>query len=124
MARTAKDKTCSHGLCETSCLADWLVRVGGSGRSKLYLIADLFLIFSWEIDKLIVLSADQERNGSLVEASTLSVPLFDAIEGRFSSQVEHEEDGDGIIAHEGQHVDKFALTTQIPDGECNFCISY
>lgn len=64
---------------------------------------------------MVIFCANKERNGSLVEASTLSVPLFDAVEGRFSSKVEHKEDGDCIIANEGEHVNELALTTEIPN---------
>jgi hypothetical protein len=63
-----------------------------------YLIADFFLILSWEIDKVIVFGADKKRDGSLIKASTLSIPLFDTVEGGFPGQIEHEENGDSIVA--------------------------
>lgn len=95
-----------------------------SRHARGYLIADLFLIFSWEIDKVVIFGADEERDGSLIKSSTLSVPLFDTVEGGFPSQVEHEEDGDGIVADERQHVDEFPLTTEIPNRKSDLCVSY
>lgn len=97
MARTAKDKASSHRLREPSGL-----------------IADLLLIFSREVNEVIVFRADQERDGRLVEASSLSIPFFDTVECGFAGQVEHEEDGDGVVADEWKHVDEFALTAEIP----------
>jgi hypothetical protein len=85
--------------------------------------ADLFLIFSGKVDKVVIFSANKEWNGCLVEASSLSIPLFDAIKGALPSQIEHEQDGHGIIADEGQHVDKFSLTSKIPDREGDFCVA-
>ena len=72
---------------------------------------------------MVVLRADQERDGGFVEASPLAVPFLDGIEGALSGQVEHEEDGDGVVADEGQHVDEFALPAEIPDGECDFRVA-
>lgn len=64
---------------------------------------------------MIVLGSDQERNRSLIETSSLPVPFFDRIECAFPCEIEHEEDGNGIVADEGQHVDELPLPTQIPD---------
>ena len=64
---------------------------------------------------MVVLGADQERNGSLVETSALAVPFLDRIERALSGQVKHEEYGNGIVADEGEHVDEFALASKIPD---------
>lgn len=50
---------------------------------------------------MVVFSADQERNGRLVETSALPVPLLDRIERTLSSEVEHEKYGDSVIANEG-----------------------
>lgn len=88
------------------------------------MIADFFLVFSWEVDEVIIFCANKERNSSLVEASTLSVPLFDAVQGGFPGQVEHEEDSDGIVADERQHVDELALATKIPNRKGDLCVSY
>jgi len=66
---------------------------------------------------MIVFGSDQERYRCLVEASSLTVPLLDGVERAFASQVEHEEDSHGVVAHQGKHVDKFSLPTKIPDGE-------
>ena len=92
--------------------------------SSTHLIAYLFLILSWKIDEMIVFGANQEGNSSLVEASTLSVPLLDAVERRLPRKVEHEEDGNSVITDERKHVDELALTTKIPDGEGDFGIAY
>lgn len=88
------------------------------------LLTDLLLIFLGEIDKMIILCADEERNRSLVETSALSVPFFDAVERRLSRQVEHEQNGNGVIAHERKHVDELPLATQIPYRKGNFSIAY
>ena len=57
----------------------------------------------------------------LVESPRLAVPLLDAVECRFSGEVKHEEDGHCIVADEGQHVDEFALATEIPNREGDCC---
>lgn len=106
MACTAEDQTRLHGL-----------------RKPLGLLADLLLLFAREIDEMVVLCANEERDGGLVEAAALSVPLFDAVEGGFAGQVEHEEDGDGVVANEGEHVDEFALPAQVPDAEGDFGVA-
>ena len=80
-----------------------------------YLCGYLFLLLSREIDKVVVLCADQEGYGGLVKAPTLAVPFLDGVECALPGQVEHEEDGDGVVADEGEHVDEFALTPKIPD---------
>lgn len=72
---------------------------------------------------MVVLGSDQERDGCLVEAASLSVPFFDAVEGGFPREVEHEEDGDGVVADERQHVDEFALAAEIPDAEGYFGVA-
>ena len=68
------------------------------GLPKTDLCADLFLILSGEVDKVVIFSADEEWNGRLVESSSLPVPLFDAVKSTLPSQVEHEQDGYGVIA--------------------------
>lgn len=85
-----------------------------------YLKADFFLLFSGKVDKVIVLGADEEGDGSLVETSALSVPFLDGVESALTREIEHEENGDGVVADKGEHVDKFALSTQVPDGEGDF----
>lgn len=50
----------------------------------------------------------------LVEPPGLPVPLFDTVQRRLASQVEHEQDGHRVIGYEGQHRDKFPLTAEIP----------
>jgi len=107
VTRTAKDQTGPHSLGESTSLC-----------------ADLLLIFSWKVDEVVIFGANQKRYGSLVEAPSLSVPLFDAVQCAFSSQVEHEEDGNSIVADQREHVDKLSLTTKIPDGECDLCVAY
>ena len=106
MTRTREDQTRLHRL-----------------REPLRLHTDLLLLFSWEVDEVVVFSAHQKWNRGFVEPAALSVPLFDAVESRFPCQVEHEEDGDGIVADEGQHVDEFALAAEIPDGEGDFGVA-
>jgi hypothetical protein len=45
----------------------------------------------------------------LVEPARLSIPLLDRVECRLARKIEHEEDGNGVVADQGQHVDKLAL---------------
>lgn len=58
------------------------------------------MFFSRKVDKMVVLCADEEGNGSFVEAAPLSVPFLDGIKGALSGQVEHEQYGNSIIAHQ------------------------
>lgn len=91
------------------------------GRDS-YLIRYLLLLLAREVDKVVVLCADQKRDGSLVETASLSVPLLDGIQCAFSRQVEHEEYGNSIVANQRQHVHEFTLTTQIPNGKGDLCV--
>ncbi len=50
---------------------------------------------------MVILCADQERNGRLIETSTLAVPFLDRIECALSGEVKHEEYSNGIVADEG-----------------------
>ena len=85
--------------------------------------ADLLLLLAREIDEMVVLGADEEGDGGFVEAPALAVPLFDAVEGGLAREVEHEEDGDGVVADEGEHVDEFSLPAQVPDAEGDFGVA-
>ena len=78
-------------------------------REAFRLQRDLFLLLPGEVDEVIVFCTNQERNGSLIEAATLSIPFFDTVQGRLASEVEHEEDRYCVVADEGEHVDEFAL---------------
>lgn len=60
---TAEDEAGLHRLCEA-----------------LRLQRDLFLLFPWKVDKVVVLGPYQEWDRGLVEASSLSVPLLDGVE--------------------------------------------
>ena len=73
---------------------------------------------------MVILRTHQERNRSLVESSSLPIPLLDTIEGAFPCQVEHEQDSHSIIANQRQHVYEFSLSSQIPDRERNLRIAY
>ncbi len=39
----------------------------------------------------------------LVEPSSLSVPFLDAVQSRFTCQVEHEKDGNRVVGNEREH---------------------
>ena len=88
------------------------------------LIGNLFLLFPWKVDKVIVLCADQERDGGLVEATALPVPFLDGVQGALPRQVEHEEYGNSVVADQGEHVDKLALAAEIPDRKGDFGVTY
>lgn len=106
VACRAEDQACFH-------------RFGESLRLQ----RDLFLFFFGEVDKVVVFCANQERNGGLVEPTSLPIPFLDRVQGRFAGEVKHEEDGDGVVADQREHVDKLALSAEIPNGECDFCVS-
>ena len=117
VAGAAEDETGFHRLGESLCLAWGLAWQGQLVVEARYLIRDFLLLFSREIDKVVVLCADQERYRGLVKASALAIPLLYGVEGALASQVEHEQNGNGVVADERQHVDKLALAAEIPDGE-------
>ncbi len=73
------------------------------------------MILSWEIDEMVVLRSNEERNGSLVETSSLPIPLLDRIKGALAGEVEHEENGNSVVTDQWQHVDELPLTAEIPD---------
>lgn len=72
---------------------------------------------------MIILRADEERNGSLIEAATLTVPFLDRIKRALACEVEHKQNGNCIVADQRKHINKLALSAQIPDRECDFCIT-
>ena len=98
MARTAEDEAGTHRFGEA-----------------LSLSRDFLLILSREVDEMVVLGTDEEGDRRLVEATALPVPLLDGVEGAFPRQVEHKQDGDGVVADKWQHVDEFTLAAKIPD---------
>lgn len=62
--------------------------------------------------------ADNSGNRKyLIEPPRLSVPLLDRVERRLAREVEHEEDRDGVVAHERQHVHELALAPEVPERE-------
>lgn len=111
-------------------------------RKLACLLRDLLLVFSREIDKVVVLCAYQERDrclpitqwleregrrgkgeANLVEAPGLPVPFLDAVEGALTCEVEHEQNCDGVVAHERKHIHEFPLAAEVPDRECDFSIA-
>lgn len=72
---------------------------------------------------MIILRSHQKRNRRLVETPSLAIPLLDGIEGALAGEVEHEEDGDGVVADEREHVYEFALAAEVPDGEGDFGVA-
>lgn len=70
---TRKDQARLHRFCET-----------------LGLLRNLLLFFSGKVDKVIIFGAHQKGNGCLVEAASLTIPLFDAVERGLARQIEHE----------------------------------
>ena len=101
VAGAAEDKTSSHGFSKASCLFASQHKVGHLAEFRIYLVADLLLIFAWKVDEVIVFGANQEWYRCLVEASPLSVPLLDTVQGGLAGEVEHEEDGNSVVANEG-----------------------
>ena len=82
MAGRTEDQACLHGFGES-----------------LRLQGDFFLLFLGEVDEMVVFCPHQERDGGFVEAATLPIPLFYRVQCGFAGQVEHEEDGDCVVAY-------------------------
>lgn len=97
VACAAEDQAGAHGFGKSSGLPCCQHCCHCTKRGKVYLIAYLLLIFSGEIDKMVIFRANQERNCRLVEAPSLPVPFFDTVQGGFTCEVEHEEDGNGVV---------------------------
>lgn len=85
-----------------------------------YLQRNLLLVFSREVDELIVLGSHEERDGCLIEPAALAVPFLDRVQRALTSEVEHEQDRHSIIANQWEHVDKLSLAAQVPNREGNF----
>jgi hypothetical protein len=89
VAGAAEDQASLHRSRESL----GLVRVSTSPSSLFlmtYLIRNLFLLLAWKIDEVVILCANQERDGGLVEASPLTVPFLNGVERALASQIEHE----------------------------------
>jgi hypothetical protein len=115
VAGATEDQACSHSFGESTCLSQDQSSISFlHDMISSHLCANFFLILPWKIDKVVVLGADEEGNGGLVETPALTIPLFDAVESAFPSQVKHEENCHCIITDEWQHVDEFALSTKVP----------
>ena len=69
------------------------------------------MVLTRKVHKVVILGANQERDGSLIESTALAIPFLNGVEGALSGEVEHEQNGHGIIANQRQHVDKLALAT-------------
>ena len=126
MACAAENETCTHRFGKPSGLSgvnssELLVHFG---QFCSYLIGYLFLIFSWKVNKVVVLRTNEEGYSSLVEASSLSVPFLDRIQCTLPSKIEHEKYCDGIIANKWEHVHEFPLASKVPNRECDFCVPY
>ena len=56
MACAAKDEGCSHCLCKSTCLAMNVRYVPWRrGKGGTYLVRDLLLVFSGEVDEMVIL---------------------------------------------------------------------
>lgn len=87
------------------------------------LSTDFLLIFLGKADEMVIFRTYEKWNSSLVESSSLSIPLLDTVQRTLPCQVKHEQYRDRIIADQGQHVDEFPLSTKIPDRECYLSIT-
>jgi len=103
-------------------------RVGGGaenerglhGLGKLArLLGDFRLLVDGERGKEVVLGADEEGGGGLVKETALLVPVFDTRQRRLSRKIEHEQQGDGVIANKRKHVEILLLASKIPDTKCD-----
>lgn len=55
-----------------------------------YLQRNLLLVLAGKVHKMIILCADEKRDGGLIEAAALTVPLLDRIECTLARKIEHE----------------------------------
>lgn len=124
VASAAENQRGTHSLGESPCLRSW-----SAGRESCtlikspYLVGDFLLLFPREIDEVIVLGANQNRDRCLVEPPSLAIPLLDAVERAFPGQVKHEQNRHGIIADEREHVDELSLAAEIPYAERYFRVA-
>lgn len=79
MTSRAEDQTGLHCSRKSFSLGNVSLVLSLTLAGEVYLVGNLLLFFSWEVDKVVVLCADQKRDGSLVEAASLSVPLLDGV---------------------------------------------
>lgn len=84
---------------------------------------DFFLVLAREVDEMVVLGTNKERNGCFVETPALAIPFLDGVQSAFAGEIKHKEDRNGVIADEWQHIDELALATKIPDGECDLRVA-
>ena len=52
----------------------------------------------------------EEKHACLVETTCLPIPLLDRVQRRLPCEVEHEENGNGIVAYEWKHIYELSLT--------------
>ena len=83
--------------CKQKLVRTWMLVDDSSRRLWAYLCRYFFLLLPWEIDKVIVLCADEEGNGRFVKATPLAVPFLYRVEGALTGEIEHEEYGDGVV---------------------------
>ena len=69
-------------------------------REPLGLQTNLLLLLLREIDKVVVLCANQKRYSRLIESSTLAIPLLDRIQCALAREIEHEEDGYCVVTYQ------------------------
>ena len=81
----------------------------------MYLIGNLFLVFFGKVDEMVILGTDKKRDRRFIEAPTLPIPLLDRVQRTFSCKIEHEEDRYCIVTHQRKHIDKLALTSEVPN---------
>lgn len=125
MTRAAEDQCRTHRLGESPSLKQKCqqARTLSYTDTQSYLVGNFLLLLPRQVHKVIVLCAYEDRNGRLVESSPLTIPLLDAVQRALAGQVEHKQDGHGIVAHERQHIDELALAAKIPDAEGNLGVA-
>lgn len=115
MARATEYQAGSHRFRKPSGLEPISARQLHDLSRNTDLVRDLFLVLSWKVHEMVVFRPDEERNSRLVETSPLPIPFLDRVQSTLASEVEHEQDGNGVVADQWQHIDEFPLPAEIPD---------
>lgn len=116
VAGAAEYQACFHRLSKPFGLP--IVSTLGEGFSvSAYLNGYLLLILAREVNEMVILCSNEERNGRLVESPALAVPFLDRVQSALPGEIKHEQDSNGVVAHQWKHVHELSLTAKVPNRE-------
>lgn len=81
------------------------------------------MIFPGKVDKMVVFCANEKGNRRLIESTTLTVPFLDRVQCALPREIKHEQNSNRVITNQRKHINKLALSAQIPDREGDFRVS-